>query len=241
MRSILATLRSLTLPFGAGNGPRTVIGATPPADLIAYYIAGAPQVPTAPETIVGLTLNFDGTGNYSYQALVIDSSGPPVTSIVFGASVAGVVGEFQRTLLNPGISYPNGAVRTYLNLNELGLFTGALVDDTITVFNSGVHGDTFGRFEMNAAGAHYRGPGGVADTDAVFCRAAVGVNASAPIVALTNPSDPTTAETWHNAVLTNGWTNFGGSNPVMRYRKVASPAAGVQLSGLIVPIKSLSQ
>lgn len=44
------------------------------------------------------------------------------------------------------------------------------------------------------------------------------------------------AETWHAVtLLLAGWTNFGGSNPSMQYRRVASPANCVQLAGLIKP------
>src|SRR5439155_25625076 len=97
----------LTLPWGApSTSPHTTIGVSPiPPELVTYYQAA--PVGANPETIVDLTLNYDGAGDYSYQALVIDSSTPKITSLVQGASVAGTVNEAQRFSLNPGVVLGN--------------------------------------------------------------------------------------------------------------------------------------
>jgi hypothetical protein len=67
MRSPFATLASLTIPAGAAPGdPALILGATPPAELVAYYSTD----PTSLTTIVACNLYRLSAGNYSYEVLL---------------------------------------------------------------------------------------------------------------------------------------------------------------------------
>lgn len=84
MRSILAGLRTLVLPWGAtGTTPRIVIGPDIPPELTAYYaVQGAVQA----------CILFRGasTNSYHYMALVNDTV---AGAFVIGSCEAGVVSE----------------------------------------------------------------------------------------------------------------------------------------------------
>ncbi len=77
MKSLLSWLRSLTIPTGAGDGtPRTVIGPDVPAELSAYYGAGA---------VLMATISYAGNGAYHYDALILGPGDPvPAAAYVRG-------------------------------------------------------------------------------------------------------------------------------------------------------------
>lgn len=84
MRSVLAGLRRLVLPWGAGpNAARIVLGPDVPADLTAYYATGS-------FTVISAILFYTRLGGYIYIALVQNSPSP---SIAIGSSAGGTVRE----------------------------------------------------------------------------------------------------------------------------------------------------
>lgn len=170
MRSILAGLRTLTLPWGApSTAPHITIGVSPiPPELVAYY-AAAP-IGTNPETVVGLTINYDGAGNYAYQALVIDSSTPKITSLVTGASVAGTVNEASRFALNPGVVLGNARFQTFFDENVLLLLS---TTGSNTVLAAQAPTDAFHRWSLSRDGVVGAGSG-AALTDCFQDRIGVG-------------------------------------------------------------------
>lgn len=89
MRSILAGLRRLVIPWGAAPGsPQVVIGGSVPAALAALYASIG-------ETIIGPILDRKNATNYTYQALVLESLVQAPT-YVQGVSTSGNLVECLR-------------------------------------------------------------------------------------------------------------------------------------------------
>lgn len=175
MRGRWAAIRSLLLPYGAGPGqPRMVINVTPvPAELVNYYKT-APAAKTTPETVVAVSIDYDGQSpeNYSYQAMVIDSTSPKkVTSVVQGASVGGTVNESWRFALDPAGVLGGARFQTFLQENIL-LLTSAT--GSTTVFGTQALTDAFHRLSISRDAVIGFGPGNVI-TDAFIDRLAAGI------------------------------------------------------------------
>lgn len=147
-------INNFTLPTTAGSSdPREVYGVSPtPPELVTYYLT-APLAFTAPETVVTLNQYFDGKGNYTYEALVVDSSVPKMaTSRVIGAYVNGVVNEFQRTPVNPNSVLGGGLLEYILASATLILHTAPNTDPAQTVAGTRIPGDTVHRWSLAANG-----------------------------------------------------------------------------------------
>lgn len=233
MRSILAGIRTLTLPYGAPSTvPREVIGVSPiPPELVAFYAGTPPEAPNPPETVVGLTINYDGLGDYGYTGFVTDSASPkPHLSQVAGSYVGGTVNEYARTILNPNIA-PSGRVITDIYLNEWFFESN---DPTLTLIVGGLVSDTFGRWRLDSAGFMYFGPGGGSDQDTIIQRSAAQVILIDNLIANTAAvGNAPVAETWHAMTLQNSWVNQGGTRVTAQYRRVPSPAKSIELVGAI--------
>ncbi|HZR54575.1 MAG TPA: hypothetical protein VFB06_34380 [Streptosporangiaceae bacterium] len=157
-----ATIRGSLIIGGQAPAAREVIGGTPPAELVTYYTAGAPETSHAPETIISVTITYDGNGNYAYDGYVFDSTTPvPLLSHVVGTFVNSTVNEYYRVVLNPNIS-PAGAVQTDFYNNQVFFETN---DVNLDVFVAGLVTDSHGRFFLDAGGRIYLGAGGSALDD----------------------------------------------------------------------------
>lgn len=167
-----ATIRGSLVIGGTAPAAREVIGGTVPAELTTYYTTGVTGItPTAPETVVALIeQTFDGQGNYGYRAVVVDSSATKVTSIVYGATVSGVVTEAGRFVINPGALLGGGRYEQFTE-NDITIMTAP--STTTTVQSTRVPGNAFDIWSLNVAGTMGWGTG-AALTDAFLSRIAVG-------------------------------------------------------------------
>jgi len=165
------------IAIGLPPGPTIVIGVAPiPPELVTYYL-NAPLAPAAPETMVGVTIYYDGQTpqNYVYEGMVVDSSTPKQTSLVAGSMVAGSgVNEWSRGLLNPPGVLGGGRSEYALESNTLILHTAPNVNPAQTVAGSRIPGDTAHRWSLAANGTQGWGPGGSTLTDAYLARTDVG-------------------------------------------------------------------
>lgn len=219
-----------TLIVGTPGNPQMVINVLPiPAELVTYYAAGAPATFVPPDTVVEVTINYDGRGNYAYQAMLIDSSASPVTSVAFGVNIGGTVNEVSRVTLNPS---GGGSSNTFYEHSKISLHTGSVADLTFAVLSASQGSDiNADRLQLLAGGALKWGPGGTNQpTDTTLYRAGAGALA-VDDVAWNNAG---AAETWHNATLLNGWTNRGAGFPTAGYRRLAI-ANCAMLCGQILP------
>jgi hypothetical protein len=224
--------RNLTIPADAGpNDPRTVIGSDVPAELVTYYHVGGPATFIAPETVVDVTINYDGRGNYVYQAVVIDSSASPVTSLAIGSNIAGTVTEMHRDTLNPS---GGGSANTFYEHNKITAHTGSVADLNFAVFAASQGTDiNADRLQLVADGSLRAGPGGTNQaTDSRFFRAGVAFWAANDIGWYNSSAGA--VETWHDATLQNGWTNRGAGFPKAGYKRMVTDST-VMLCGQIVP------
>jgi len=110
VRSLFATLRTLTLPAGAGPGAaRTVLGPDVPAELRTFYAA----YPFGVYTVNQAILKYDVFGNYEYEAnLTLGGN----IAVARGFTLSGVVTEFEFSTMLAGIPttyYGNGSKANY--------------------------------------------------------------------------------------------------------------------------------
>lgn len=122
MRSILAGLRTLVIPWGASPGsPAIIRGATSvaPPELVAYYAALV-------ETIIGLDVFRLNATQYNYVALIVD----PDPALVTGVGKLGTVVELTRqyTFVGQGrFEFTSGIVRI-MGASQLDVQSGASVN-----------------------------------------------------------------------------------------------------------------
>lgn len=201
MRSVLAGLRTLVLPWGATITPRIVLGPDVPTFLAAYE----PLPGFATTWYAAALWYFNATDFYFIASGHIVIPGPPadVDFVAKGVYRADdgfnpeivVVHELLTSdTLAQSVYYgdPNTAlVFSYSNC------TISVADDgsTIRFLGKGVE---VSRDTVKAG-----------DPNSV-------VNA---------------VETFHNAALVNGWVNRAGGYPAVQYQKVASPPSSVQVTG----------
>lgn len=130
MRSILAGLRTLVLPWGAGpNAPALVLGRDMPPELVAFF---------SPITISGAAIWRINATTYRYQLSVVGPFGPTTPLVATGWVVAGTVTvqrwEFPDPNGNPALNFllwPNRRSEFQSDLHiETGIKT-PLTDFTI--------------------------------------------------------------------------------------------------------------
>lgn len=225
-----ATVRGSVQLGGTPPAASVTIGGTVPAELVTYYAAGAPETQTAPETVVALIWQAnDGQGNYTYQAVVVDSTAPDKLScLVQGRVIAGTVAEFFRVVLNPNVGAFANSLTDFYN-NPVFLESNSVDTDVLTC---GLPGDTVGRLVADAGGRFYFGTG--PSVDCFLGRAGSQQLVVDKLIANTAAAGAVgVAETWHAMTLQNSWVNSGGTDPTAQYRLVPSPANCVQVVGSI--------
>ena len=179
------------------------------------------------------TVTFDGTTTVAVNNGLSVSNGVLLTSesaANVDALATKVTGDTQNRFVvgaDGTLQWGSGSAT-----QDVGLFrsaatvaglSGSLATTQAAATTVGVStkvtGDANDRFEVRSDG-RLRWGNGTGSVDTIMYRSAAATLASDGIVANVAGS----AETWHTATLSGGWTG------TLRYRLLASPAAGVQIS-----------
>jgi hypothetical protein len=201
VRSVLAGLRTLVLPWGATITPRIVLGPDVPPVLGAYE-----PLPGFDTTWSAAALwYFNATDYYFIASGHIVIPGPPadVDFVAKGVYRADDGFNPEVVVIHELLTSDTLAQSVYY-----GDATTALVfsysNCTISVADDGSTIRFAGRgLEISRDTVKAGDPNSVVDA----------------------------VETWHNAALVSGWVNRAGGYPAVQYQKVASPPNSVQISG----------
>jgi hypothetical protein len=191
MRSVLAGLRTLVLPWGAAQSqPAVVIGPDVPAELTTYYAAFGDTVQAA------IMLRFSGSA-YLYDALV---TGAGYYRAFGRVSAGGTVEEFFRMQGGAGGPYDFYWDRTPIN---------TLYGDGVNTFNwqytVGANILTEGVIRAFSTGQiQAQTPGKITVDGVVVAASQDGVSAAA----VTSGNDSTTSASYANLAGTGSQTSF---------------------------------
>lgn len=214
MRSILAGLRTLTLPWGAGPGTaRLVLGPDLPPPLKTYLFFGQRVASEAIIYYSGTPSNDD----YQFEALVE----LPGTHFVYRGSV------LNGVVLEESVGHPNGF---YTSFSGGGLENFQIVG---TGAFSGVFSTGAGAASYFLGREQAFPPIGV-DPVAIFDY----INAADP----TQPTP--TVEVWHTLGLAAGWSGAGGTSlkyrmipsPALSVQIIGNLVAGTKADGTSITI-----
>lgn len=223
-QGITAALQAFYAPVGSISA---VSLRLMPADGSYFYIVAGYNV--------GSGNDFVAMGNAKPNAVLATDIAQQWFSFYNGSSGIsqinlGDTNHDQRLLIDANFSHFGNGLRGDVSMDGVTKMSLALAlgQHAWEVWASGSVGQNFPTIYATTDSSLWFGPG-TAAADCVIDRVSPSVLSISDSVA--NLSG--VAETWHNAALQNLFTNRGAGFPLLSYRRVASPAACVQIIGEI--------
>lgn len=211
MRSFLAALRTLVLPYGTTTGQRIVLDGVN-GEIDAYNSSNVKSIQIGPGPII----DVNGTGVIS----ILD----PGTNKELDLMVQGGSGNTPEIMMSGHGTFGTGSMSAVIQMDDLG--------DQVFRFFMGQRGQDDSRASINQWDiAATRNTLKMHGYDVDLSTATTGwiYDGTAPGAIRALIGD--TPETWHNATKQNGWVNRTGATAydIVGYRKL--PIGNVQLRG----------
>ncbi len=210
MRSFLAALRTLVLPYGTTTGQRIVLDGVN-GEIDAYDASNNKSIQIGP----GPGILINGTG-------VIDIT-DPVSNKELSMLVQGGAGNTPEIVLSGSGTFASGSMSAVIQMDDLNdqkfrIFMGRRGQDDIRA--------AINQWDIEATRNYFRMTG--YDTD--FATPVNGWMYDPTPPGAIVPIVSGAKETWHNVALLNGWANRAGLDP-LQYRFL--PDGTVHLRGTI--------
>jgi hypothetical protein len=230
VRSVLAGLRTLVLPFGATSGARIVADGTT-GRIYVYNSAGdliallTPSTYTnGPTSVVAGFYTGVLDGATSDQYIGLDPVGSP--SLDMKLPRAGGIDYSPAFVEAANFGSPNFNGYILARSPLATTQTTGTDDARVMIINRSTNGVAPSSVDIRADQFQIYGRINLANSSGVL------VTPATPKIEAVLTG---TVETWHAVVFQNGWSNVGGVNVTAQYRQVACPPQCVQLVGTIAP------